>query len=132
MVTPMPRPSPTLALLTGAALTAAVVFWQPGYRVIDGDTLAHGYWRWRMAGWDAPETRRARCPAEKALGERAAARLRELVAGEFVLEQVRGRDPHGRRVARFLADRRDAGEIMAAEGLAKPWRGTGAKPEWCG
>lgn len=125
------RPSFTLALLTGAALTAAVVLWEPGFRVVDGDTLDHGYWRWRMAGWDTPETQRAKCAAERVRGERAAARLRELVAGDFRLEVVRGRDPHNRRVARFLAGGRDAGEALAAEGLAQPWTGRGPKPAWC-
>lgn len=67
---------PHLALLTGAAIAAVAVTWQPGIRVVDGDTVDHGWWRWRLAGLDAAETgSRARCLQERAAGAAAKDRL---------------------------------------------------------
>jgi endonuclease YncB( thermonuclease family) len=94
----MHRPSPTLALIAGGAIATFAVLWQPGISVVDGDTVEHGFWRWRLVGLDAPETRGARCAEERALGERAAARLRSLVAGGgAVLVPVFTRPPYCRR-----------------------------------
>ena len=50
-------------------------------RVVDGDTVEHRAIVYRVVGLDAPETSRAKRSAERALGNQAAARLRELVAG---------------------------------------------------
>lgn len=48
------RPSYTLALIVGAAIAAAAATYQPGITVVDGDTVDHAWWRWRVEGWDAP------------------------------------------------------------------------------
>ena len=54
--------------------------------VVDGDTIRLGRRRVRLIGIDAPEIAGAQCPAERALGERAANRLLALVnQGEFDL-----------------------------------------------
>jgi endonuclease YncB( thermonuclease family) len=47
---------------------------------VDGDTIRVDGKRVRLVGFDAPETsdEQARCGAEEALGQRAAARLAEL------------------------------------------------------
>ena len=52
--------------------------------VIDGDTFKLGQRKIRIIGIDAPEVSQAQCPAEAALGERATARLQNLLnAGPF-------------------------------------------------
>jgi len=50
-------------------------------RVIDGDTirLHHQKPDVRLVGFNAPETRRAICEAERDLGDKATRRLRDLV-----------------------------------------------------
>lgn len=101
--------------------------------VIDGDTV-----RWqgravRLVGFDTPETGdRARCQSERARGDRATARLRELVAsGEVKLELVRcacrpetegtSACNFGRSCGVLTIDGRDAGNILIGEGLARPY-----------
>ncbi|MEQ1578731.1 MAG: hypothetical protein ABL894_13920 [Hyphomicrobium sp.] len=46
-------------LIAIAAVLAAALY-TPGLRVVDGDTVDHAFWRWRLVGFDAPETRRAK------------------------------------------------------------------------
>lgn len=135
----MHRPSLILALITGGALSASVVMWQPGYRIVDGDTVRHGYSKWRLEGIDAPAPRRggwgaARCPSEIIRGVRAKRRLFEELTstGDVRLVPTGRRDPYGNPLARILVDGRDVGEILVAAGLAKPWNGRGPKPDWCG
>jgi endonuclease YncB( thermonuclease family) len=102
--------------------------------VIDGDTV-----RWqgravRLVGFDAPETGdRARCQSERARGDRATTRLRELVAsGNVKLELIRcACQPRtegtsacnfGRSCGVLTIDGRDAGQILIGEGLARPYQ----------
>jgi hypothetical protein len=55
---------------------------EPGQiEVVDGDTIRVGSETFRLVGFDAPETYRAKCPSERELGNRATFRLRQLVAG---------------------------------------------------
>src|SRR5262245_53609247 len=63
------------AVVSSARVTSDVV------RVIDGDTIRIGHQKpdIRLVGFNAPETRRAQCGAERRLGDRATARLRDLV-----------------------------------------------------
>lgn len=111
--------------------------------VVDGDTL-HDNRRnqdYRLFGIDTPETERAKCEGEKALGLAAAARVGELLAGAEVVVGLPGwnpggrdrwpRDGFGRRIGRIELDGRDLGEILLAEGLARPYSGRGAHPDWC-
>jgi len=127
----MHRPSPTLALIAGGTLTALIVLWQPGFRVVDGDTVDHGYWRWRLAGYDAPETRGSKCAEERALGKRAATRLRSLVAaGGITLRYVSSRDPYRRRLGILEARGKDVATTLIAEGLARPNHGE-KRGGWC-
>lgn len=130
------RPSPTLALLSGAALTAAAVLWVPEFRVVDGDTVRHGFWKWRLVGFDAPSPhtsgwQHAACAEELALGRRAKQRLAQLVAsGRAQINPAPGRHPHGDRLGRLTVDGRDVGTLLIAEGLARPYDGR-AKRSWC-
>lgn len=117
-------------------------------RVIDGDTVAVGTAHYRLVGFDTPETgRRAQCPAERALANRAAARLRQIIAaGGAALEEVacscrpgtQGTPAcnYGRRCGILTAAGRDVGGILVAEGLARPypfdWRHRPPEAHWCG
>lgn len=104
------------------------------WRVIDGDTfedLDTGD-RYRLENIDTPETGpRARCPAERELGDRATARARAFIDGARRLDVRRtGRiDRYDRIVAFVHIDGHDLGELMIGEGLARPWRGR--REPWC-
>lgn len=102
--------------------------------VTDGDTfrLVSGE-RIRIAGIDAPETQaqRARCPAERRMGEAAKARLTRMIEGKLIhFTRV------GRSYNRMVASVRYAGRDLAARlvevGDAARWPRGKAKPDWCG
>jgi endonuclease YncB( thermonuclease family) len=59
--------------------------------VLDGDTIRVDERRpdVRLAGFNAPETTRGQCAAERDLGEVAARRLRQLVPGVVGLFEIR-------------------------------------------
>ncbi len=105
-------------------------------RVIDGDTVAMacrglGSFRARLMGHDTPETYRARCRAELALGQRATARLRQLLAGaEDIAFSFHGTDRYGRMLTRLRIDGRDVGQRLISEGLAVQYSG-GRRIDWC-
>lgn len=116
----------------GSSLAVSLVV---ALAVIDGDTVAAGGERIRIANIDAPEIYRARCDAERRLALVAKHRLAELLATGPV-EIHRGdpgtgrmRDRHGRTLATLSIDGRDVGEIMIAEGIARPWEGR--RRPWC-
>ncbi|MGE0022132.1 MAG: thermonuclease family protein, partial [Hyphomicrobium sp.] len=134
----MRKPHTLLALAVGAALSAAAVNATSELRIIDGDTVALGWRirleeaRYRLAGIDAPETRGARCPNERALGTKAALRLRELVAGgNAVLATKAAKDKYGRQIASLSQNGHDVGETLIAEGLARPYDGRSRRAGWC-
>jgi len=134
----MRKPPLLLAALVGAALSAAIVNATQELHVVDGDTFDLGWRvsieraRYRLAGVDAPETRGARCPEERALGNKAELRLRALVAGGHVSVQVREtRDKYARGLASLSRDGRDVAETLIAEGLARPYSGRTRRAGWC-
>lgn len=102
---------------------------------IDGDTIVIDGRHVRIANIDAPEIRHYHCDAELRLGLVAKRRMAELLASGTVamLEGDRdsGRltDRYGRTLATIEVDGRDVGEIMIAEGLARPW--VGKRQPWC-
>ncbi len=99
--------------------------------VVDGDTFWLRGEKVRIADINAPETHEAGCPAERALGNRAAWRLVTLLnAGPFALE-VRGRasDRYGRALRVVTRGGRSLGAQLVDEGLAEPWRGR--RSDWC-
>ncbi len=103
-------------------------------RVIDGDTIqdVRDDIIYRLVNIDTPETgSRARCTAERALGDRATAAARTLIAQSERLElRPTGRiDRYGRTIAFVVVDGLDMGETLIAEGVARRWRGH--REPWC-
>jgi endonuclease YncB( thermonuclease family) len=102
--------------------------------VIDGDTIHLGGTTAdvRLVGFNAPETTRARCPEERALGQTADSRLREIIRGgglDFALVACSCRPGtadtalcnYGRKCGTLKARGRNVGDILIAEGLAVPF-----------
>jgi endonuclease YncB( thermonuclease family) len=120
------------------------------FTVTDGDTIhIDGQSRgMRLVGLNAPETWQPQCPAEKALGERAKARLRQLVSSATLEVQrvpcscppgTEGTDScnYGRSCGILRANGRDVGQVLIAEGLAVPFvcgvtRCPRTPRPWCG
>src|SRR5262245_30083023 len=103
-------------------------------RVVDGDTIRvyHEPPDVRLVGFNAPETQRAACDAERELGTKAARRLRDLVrAGNLDFEYVKCSCPegtegtvvcnYGRDCGTLKTNGRDVGAILIDEGLAVPF-----------
>lgn len=99
--------------------------------VVDGDTFRLNGQSIRIADIDTPETRDYGCDAEKALGDRATARMRELLnAGAFELQPYeRDEDQYGRKLRIVTRDGQSLGQILVAEGLARSW--DGVRHAWC-
>jgi endonuclease YncB( thermonuclease family) len=122
----------TLIVCVGGASSTPIA--SDDVRVIDGDTIRVHHQRpdVRLVGFNAPETRRAQCDVERALGDRATARVRDLVRSskldfEFVAcacsPGTEGTPycNYGRRCGILKADGRDLGAILIAENLAVPF-----------
>jgi micrococcal nuclease len=121
-----------LTLLGVAALAEPVA--RTAIHVVDGDTIKIGDVAWRLNGFDAPETGHGKCKQEIDKGIAASFRLRALVDAAHSIEmQPQGvkTDRFGRRLGSLVLDGRDAGALLIAEGLAKPWNGRGPRPAWC-
>lgn len=104
-------------------------------RVIDGDTVEDrtSGARYRLANIDTPETgSRARCAAERRLGNEATAAARLLVRDARSVEiSPSGRiDKYGRTIAYVSVDGRDLGETLISRDLARRWGGR--REPWCG
>ncbi len=99
---------------------------------IDGDTVKIAGENYRLTGFDTPETYRAKCAAEKVLGNKATARLRVLIASVdmVTLEVEYETDKYNRKLARLFVGNRDVGNILIGEGLARPYFG-GKRQSWC-
>ena len=101
--------------------------------MIDGDTVRWQGQTVRLVGFDTPETgNRARCASERNRGDKATARLRELiVSGNVTVELVRCACPaeqlgteacnFGRSCGILTINGRDAGDTLIAEGLARAY-----------
>ncbi|CAH1656742.1 Nuclease-like protein [Hyphomicrobiales bacterium] len=104
------------AVLALVLVTPAIA--QERILVLDGDTIAVGRERIRVIGVDAPETFDARCPAEKALGDKATAAMRQMVAQGVRVERTGTKDRYRRSLARVYFRGRDVADIMVERGLA--------------
>jgi endonuclease YncB( thermonuclease family) len=121
-----------LAILSAPAIAEPID--PDDIRVIDGDTI-RVYQEQpdvRLVGFNAPETRRAACEAERQLGAQATLRLRNLVrAGDLDFEYVACSCPpgtqdtfvcnYGRDCGTLKSGGRDVGAILIEEGLAVPF-----------
>lgn len=98
---------------------------------IDGDSIIYAGRQIRIADIDTPEIGHPTCPGERALGQAAEDRLRDLLnAGSFSLEPAdRTHDRYGRELWTITRGGRSLGETLIAEGLAHPW--VGHKLPWC-
>lgn len=100
--------------------------------VVDGDSFRLGSRAVRITGIDAPELGGASCPAERALGERAADRLVALLNEgpvDLVAHRFHGTDRYGRDLRGLTRDGRSLGDVLQDEGLAH--RYVGMKRSWC-
>ena len=100
--------------------------------VVDGDTIWIGGDKIRIADIDTPEISEPKCRSELALGNKATARLIELInAGPFELKGWPGRDKdrYGRKLRILTRDGRSLGDILVSEGLARTW--SGRREPWC-
>ena len=99
--------------------------------VIDGDTIDINGARYRLVGFDTPETYRPQCDYEKALGNQATARLKQLTSGIATIDLVvqPGRDKYGRGLARLFVNSHDVGTILIQEGSARAYSG-GRRSSW--
>ncbi|MCK0170006.1 thermonuclease family protein [Aliiroseovarius sp. S1123] len=117
-------PGPRVSVIDGCRL---------GY-VYDGDTVElmcpDRKRTARLVGFDTPETKNPGCAAEKALGDRATARLRQIVGGASISFQHKGHDKYGRELVRMFANGRDVGQVLIGEGLAVRYYG-GSRINWC-
>lgn len=100
--------------------------------MVDGDTVKVGNQRYRLVGYDTPETWIPRCAFEQALGEAASDRARELVANAGMVDLVilPGRDKYDRGLASIYIRGVDLGDLLIREGLARPYTG-GRRGSWC-
>ena len=121
---------PQLSILSAAALTLCSASPRDNC-VVDGDTFWLGGEKIRLSDINAPETHGAACPGERALGERAKARLLVLLnQGRFALEvPPRATDRYGRALRIATRHGRSLGAQLVSEGLAEPWRGR--RSAWC-
>jgi len=109
----------------------------PSSRVqaVDGDTFAIGARRFRLLGWDSPESgNSARCHAEHEIGLKAEAQAILLTrAAKTVTFHIQGRDEFDRETAYIYLDNIPVGQLLAKDGLsAEHSSGKDAeKPDWC-
>ena len=100
--------------------------------VVDGDTFWMAGEKIRIADIDTPQTHPARCPEEARLGAAATQRLQTLLnSGAVTLHSIdRDTDRYGRKLRRVEVNGRGVGDMLVAEGLARPYRGR--RMGWCG
>ncbi|WP_331371524.1 thermonuclease family protein [Sinorhizobium chiapasense] len=100
--------------------------------VVDGDTFLFKGEKILIADIDAPETKEAKCEAERARGFYAKQRLRELLnAGKFTLVASRGGGgKEGGTPNLVMRNGRSLGDVLVAEGLVR--KRTGEPSSWCG
>ncbi|KKC39894.1 hypothetical protein WH87_05045 [Devosia epidermidihirudinis] len=91
--------------------------------VVDGDTLWLQGEKIRLKSFDTPETQGSQCggKAEVALGNRAAARLLDLLNNNRWTIERFGKDRYRRTLATIRINGADVGDILISERLARRW-----------
>nr|WP_081177391.1 thermonuclease family protein [Xaviernesmea rhizosphaerae] len=100
--------------------------------VVDDDTIWIAGQKIRIADIDTPEISEPKCKSELALGNKATARLIELInAGPFELRAWPGRDEdrYGRKLRVLVRNGQSLGDMLVTEGLARTW--SGQREPWC-
>lgn len=138
----------TFSEMTGPAPSAASA--RASFSITDGDTIrSRDGTPVRLVGFNTPEKFEPQCSREAALGNRASARLKELVAAAKSTSvtlvscsckpgsEGTRKCNYGRRCGTLSVDGRDVGQALIAEGLAVPFicGATGCPPTprpWCG
>ena len=118
--------------MKAVALALVLVASSSSPYVIDGDTLAFGRERVRIANLDAPDVgSHAHCALEQRRGERARAFARSILRQAASVDVVdrQGFDRYGRALALVRVDGQDFGRLMIAAGHGRPWRGRSSN--WC-
>ena len=88
-------------------------------RVVDGDTIELDGIRRRFRGCDTPEIKDARCDAERERGERAKARLEQLIdSGEVKIYTRTPKDRYDRPLIDLFVAETDVCSTLMNEGLA--------------
>lgn len=120
------------ALLLSACNETTEVVKSSDIYVIDGDTIDVDGQRYRLVGYDTPETYRAQCESERERGDAATARLRALVSAvpEVTLQIQDGKDKYQRGLATLLINNLDVGSLLISEGLARRYL-SGKRQSWC-
>lgn len=89
----------------------------------------------RINGIDTPEstTRFAQCEKEKLLGIQATEFVKQLVLGHTLMTVTNTEwDKYGGRIlGTITVNGKDIGQELINAGLAKPYFGSGPKPDWC-
>jgi micrococcal nuclease len=101
--------------------------------VIDGDTIRYGGFKIRLADIDAPELFSPKCASELDRARQATQRLKALLNQgpvQILTTGSRDRDSYGRKLRVIERNGRSIGDILVAEGLARPWNGP--RRSWCG
>lgn len=138
-ITAISSNAPTVTVFTPSSppyssrKTKVVQHGPDGYRVIDGDTIEAPFGvKYRLLGYDTPETYFSKCYEELALGRKDAERLNELLASEEVrIVETGETGKYGRSLAYLHVNGRDVGQIPINEGLARSYDG-GRRQGWCG
>jgi endonuclease YncB( thermonuclease family) len=89
--------------------------------------------RWRLMGFDTPETYEARCEREYRLGIAATEALQRMIAVAKKVEPVTdGRlDRYGRVLGHLYLDGKEVGAILIEKRLAVAYDGRGPRRNWC-
>lgn len=133
----MPRRWPwalAIAAAGGTAWLAYGIYTPKPIKVIDGDTVERGGVRHRLKGYDAPEIRQAKCPAEKKRGVTARARLEQLIATAKTTHLAPGLklEKYGRMLSTLTIDGEDVAAIAVREGWGMRFNGgREPRPDWC-
>lgn len=100
--------------------------------VIDGDTIKIAGSKIRLEDIDTPEIHDYKCSHELEKGQRAKARLLELVnSGPFEVVSNGGDDldRYGRKLRYLKRNGQSLGSVLVNEGLARPY--AGGRRSWC-